>query len=98
MPKEDDLVQIESRHIGGTRVVDVSIPFPSCSQPASIVRNLQYEGSSETYPLWSQGAAPPPPLHVATSGKNHLNEEITPLLPTGIDKRYCQTLSNLGLN
>jgi hypothetical protein len=28
-----------------------------------------------------QGAElpPPPPLHVATAGKNHLNEEITPL-------------------
>ena len=39
MPKEDNLVQIESRHIGGTRVVDVSISFPSCSQPATIVKS-----------------------------------------------------------
>ncbi len=33
-----------------------------------------------------------------TAGKNHLNEEITPppLLPTGIDERYYQTISNLG--
>jgi hypothetical protein len=32
----------------------------------------------------------PLPLHVATaSGKNNLNEEITPLLPTGIGERYC---------
>jgi hypothetical protein len=38
----------------------------------------------------------PPPLHVATAGKNHLNEEITPLLPTGIGERYGQTISNLG--
>jgi hypothetical protein len=37
-----------------------------------------------------QGADPPPlPLRVATAGKNRLYEEITPLLPTGIGKRYC---------
>jgi hypothetical protein len=37
----------------------------------------------------------PPPLHVGTAGKNHLNEEITPLIPTGIGVRYCQTITNL---
>ncbi len=44
------------------------------------------------------GCRPPPPLlqHVAAAGKNNLNEEITPLLPTGIGERYCQTISNLG--
>ncbi len=36
-----------------------------------------------------QGADPPPPLHVATAGKN-------PPLPTGIGERYGQTISNLG--
>ncbi len=30
---------------------------------------------------------PPIPLLVATAGKNHLYEEITPLLPTGIGER-----------
>jgi hypothetical protein len=25
-----------------------------------------------------------------------MNEKITPLLPTGIGERYCQTISNLG--
>ncbi len=30
------------------------------------------------------------------AGRNHLNEEITPLLPTGIGKQYSQTISNLG--
>ncbi len=30
------------------------------------------------------------------AGKNHLNEEITPLLPTEIDEQYCQTISNFG--
>jgi hypothetical protein len=40
---------------------------------------------------------PPLPLHVATAGKNHLNEEITPLLiPNRIGVRYCQTISNLS--
>jgi hypothetical protein len=33
------------------------------------------------------------PLQVATAGKNHLKEEITPLLPTG--ERYYQKISNL---
>jgi hypothetical protein len=30
----------------------------------------------------------PLPLHVAKTGRNHLNEEFTPLLPTGIGKRF----------
>jgi hypothetical protein len=33
---------------------------------------------------------------VAKIGKNLLNEEITPLLPTGIGERFSQTISNLG--
>jgi hypothetical protein len=50
-----------------------------------------------TYTTLPQGAEPLPPLRVATAGKkNHLNEEINPLLPTGIGERYCQTISNLG--
>jgi hypothetical protein len=45
----------------------------------------------------TQGADPPPPLQVTTAAiKNHLNEEITALLPTGIGERYCQIISNLG--
>ncbi len=36
-------------------------------------------------------ADPPPPPPVATAGKNHLKEEITPLLPTGIGELYSQT-------
>jgi hypothetical protein len=31
---------------------------------------------------------PPLPLHVVKAGRNHLNEEITPLLPNGIGERY----------
>ncbi len=41
----------------------------------------------------TQGAHPPPfPLRVAKAGRNHLNKEITPILPTGIG----QTIPNLG--
>ena len=43
-----------------------------------------------------EGADSPPHLSVAKTGKNHLNEEITSLLPTGIGKRFSQTISNLG--
>ena len=38
----------------------------------------------------------PPLLRVAKIGKNHLNEEITHFLPTGIGERFSQTISNLG--
>ncbi len=38
----------------------------------------------------------PFPLLVAKAGRNLLNEEITPLLPTGIGEQYSQTISNLG--
>jgi hypothetical protein len=30
----------------------------------------------------------PPPLCVAKTGRNNLNEEFTPLLPTGIGERF----------
>jgi hypothetical protein len=30
----------------------------------------------------------PPPLRVAKTGRNNLNEEFTPLLPTGIGERF----------
>jgi hypothetical protein len=37
----------------------------------------------------------PLPVRVAKTGKNNLNEEITPLLPTGIGERFSQTILNL---
>jgi hypothetical protein len=47
--------------------------------------------------LRPQGAdSLPPPLRVAKTGKNHLNEEITSLLHTGIGERFIQTISHLG--
>jgi hypothetical protein len=45
----------------------------------------------------SQGAdSHPLPSTRVKAGRNNLNEEITPLLPTGIGERYSQTISNLG--
>jgi hypothetical protein len=38
----------------------------------------------------------PLPQRVAKASRNHLNEEITPLLPTGMGERCSQTISNLG--
>jgi hypothetical protein len=35
-------------------------------------------------------------LVVAQAGRNHLKEEITPGLPTGVGERYSQTISYLG--
>jgi hypothetical protein len=45
----------------------------------------------------SQDADPRPlSFSVAKAGKYHLNEEITPVLTTGVGERYSQTISNLG--
>ncbi len=38
----------------------------------------------------------PLPLRVAKTGRNHLNEEFTPLLPTGVGERFKANLNNLG--
>ncbi len=44
-----------------------------------------------------QGADTHPPSTTrGKAGRNHLYEDITPLLPTGIGERYSQTISNLG--
>ncbi len=63
------------------------LPGCHCLSPKS-----QQSCSSNT-----QGAGPlPPSSTVAKAGRNYLNEEITPLLPTGIGERHSQTISNLG--
>ncbi len=43
------------------------------------------------------GPDPPPPSSSTRgkAGKNHLNEEIAPLLPIGIGERVSKTISNL---
>jgi hypothetical protein len=44
-----------------------------------------------------QGTDPHPPSSTrGKAGRNHLNMETTPLLPTGMSERYSQTISNLG--
>jgi hypothetical protein len=49
------------------------------------------------YKQTSQGADPHPPSSIlGKEGRNHLNEEITSFLPTGIGEEYGQTISNLG--
>jgi hypothetical protein len=40
----------------------------------------------------------PLPLRVAKACRNNLNNEITPLLPTGIGERYSQTISCADVN
>jgi hypothetical protein len=47
------------------------------------------------HPTWCRPLSPLP-LLVAKAGSNHLNKEITPLLPTRIGEQYSQTISNLG--
>jgi hypothetical protein len=45
----------------------------------------------------STGCRPHPPSSTrGKAGRNHLNEEITPRLLTGIGERYYQTISKLG--
>ncbi len=49
------------------------------------------------YEVHPQGADPDPPSSTrGKAGRNHLNGEITPLLPTGKAERYSQTVSNLS--
>ncbi len=54
-------------------------------------------GTVTGYQYPPQGAEPHPPSSTrGKTGRNHLNEEISPLLPTGIGERFSQTISNLG--
>jgi hypothetical protein len=76
-------LQCASRKAGTEGAADVII---RARDLAVLRRVAQLEGAD----------SPPPPLSVVKTGKNHLNEEITSLLPTGIGKRFNQTISNLG--
>ena len=53
------------------------------------------EGEGERGGYHPQGADPLPPSSTCSeeskTGRNHLNEEITPLLPTAIGERLSQT-------
>jgi hypothetical protein len=57
-----------------------------------MVEGVDRGGAAPNMPntVFPQGADPPLPLqytYIGTAGKNYLNEEITPLLPTGIGER-----------
>ncbi len=70
----------------------------SCANKDRTVRGINWKRS--TLSLQSSVLNPthrvPTSQRVAKTDKNHLKEEITPLIPTGIDEQYCQTMSNLG--
>ncbi len=53
-------------------------------------------GTKAGYHTLTTGCRPPPPLPWGKAGRNHLNEKVTPLLPSGIGERFSQTISNLG--
>jgi hypothetical protein len=55
----------------------------------------RYRHTTQGAELLPTGCRPLPP-RVSKAGKNYCNEEITPLLTTGIGERYSLTISNLG--
>ncbi len=59
-----------------------------CRQWLFILRNRNL--------VLTTGCRPPLSSTRGKAGRNKLNEEITPLLPTGIGERCSQTMSNLG--
>ncbi len=71
--------------------------FGFCKKTGPIKSRLS--GSTPSYGSCVLHRAPthsPISLRVAKTVKNHLNEEITPLLSTGIGERFRQNISNLG--
>ncbi len=55
-----------------------------------------HSGSGSKSGLNRNSGSPPPTSTRGKTGRNQLNEEITPLLPTGIGQRFIQNISNLG--
>jgi hypothetical protein len=75
----------------------------ACTKLAMVIDCRQEEGSidfqlqGEWTAFCTTGCRPSFPFSTrGKAGRNHLNEEITPLLPTGIGERFSQTISNLG--
>jgi hypothetical protein len=79
---------------------DISLWPPACKSATAQFRKRLLSSCWRSFRCSKQskkGADPPTlPERVANGGRNHLNEEITPLLPTGMGERYGQTISNLG--
>jgi hypothetical protein len=65
------------------RSQDQKIPVTYCISDFCMIYGYRYCGESAP-----QGADPPPPTR-SDGSKNNFNEEITPLLLTGIGERYC---------
>jgi hypothetical protein len=61
----------------------------------SRIKSLKRSQNSRIMVLM-KGSGSRRPKNLRKTGKNHLNEEITPLLLTGIGERFSQTISNLG--
>ena len=64
-------------------ITHITHQFPPPYLSAVRVTNVCYPQDADPSSL---------PLRVVKAGRNHLNEEITPLLPTGIGERYSQTI------
>jgi hypothetical protein len=88
-----------SERLVSSRSVSTSTGISGCFQPGQAKVGLGPTPLIDTHTgftvLWGtepdpQGADSPPPLplRVAKTGKNHLNEEITPLLSTGTGERF----------
>ncbi len=98
--KQTDVITIEQipRWVL-TNVSDRPIACAAEKTPCSFASHCH---SNRQTHLWIRTTGCPPPsplpLHVAKTGRTHLNKEITSLLPTGIGERYCQTISNLNLD
>ncbi len=64
-------------------------------------RDVAHDGvlctfSSRSDPQGADSLQLPTPLRVEKTDKNHLDKEMTPLLPTGIGETFSRTISNLG--
>jgi hypothetical protein len=77
---------------GKTRILALR-KYTSLSSAAELSYIFQYMYKPAQH---SQGVDPPPPSTRGKAGRNHLNEDITPLLLSGIGERFRQTVSNLG--
>jgi hypothetical protein len=77
--------------------LQIGLNFAFINGLATKVFTPQVPNSKTTCPvliLFGVELAPiPPSSTVAKAGRNHLNEEIIPLLPTGIGERNTQTKS-----
>jgi hypothetical protein len=90
------LENFERRSQRGLNTKRPTLVFFSAPQETSPIKWIGKPARVIQYYLRAQGADPDPPSSTrGKTGRNHLKEEITPLLATGIGKRYSQTIPNL---